>query len=50
MYRDIYRYIYIYVKESKRMHQFSVTLSFAPRHLSDRQKVLYIHSALLLQH
>ena len=32
------------------MHRFSVTLSFAPRHLSDRQKVLYIHSALLLQH
>ena len=35
------KYIYIhaiYVKESKRTHRFSVTLSFAPKRSSDRKK------------
>ena len=32
----IYIYIYIWVKESKRTHRFSVTLSFAPKRSSDR--------------
>ena len=37
LYIYIYIYIYIYVKESKRTHRFSVTLSF---NVLARQKVL----------
>ena len=39
----IYIFIYIYVKESKRTHRFSVTLSFAPKRSSDR---LTIYSSI----
>ena len=44
------------MKESKRTHRFSVTLSFAPKRSSDRNfcqmidSFTYIYSALLPQH
>ena len=37
IYIYIHIYIYTYVKESKRTHRFSVTLSFAPKRSSDRK-------------
>ena len=43
IYIYIYIFIYIYVKESKRTHRFSVTLSFAPKRSSDR---LTIYSSI----
>ena len=44
----IYIYIYIYtqVKELKRTHRFSVTLSFAPRRSSDRTLFNEEHTSL----
>ena len=48
IYVCIYMYIYIYVKESKRMHRFSVTLSFAPKCSSDSMYIynIYIYIGL----
>ena len=48
IYVCIYMYIYIYVKESKRMHRFSVTLSFAPKCSSDSMYIynIYIYRSL----
>ena len=43
IYIYIYIHLYIYVKESKRTHRFSVTLSFAPKRSSDR---LTIYSSI----
>ena len=42
----VYIYIYIQVKESKRMHRFSVTLSFAPKCSSDSMYIYNIYIGL----
>ena len=46
VYIYIYIYIYVEVKESKRTHRFSVTLSFAPKRSSDRTSFNEEHTSL----